>query len=339
MTRSFFSSIFIFILSLSSLQLYGQSDTLVFNSGNRIIGEIKKMEKGILEIDTEFGDENFKIKWLQINYIHTASKFLISVKNQIFEGQIETESDKMVRVFDSDTVYIRCPLEDIIYLKQFKEGFSNRFSAAVELGFNLTKAQNVRQFSFRSSVGYKTSKSTFNASYNMLRASQDNTEGVRRSDGLLNYSVILFRDWYGIASLYTLSNTEQKIDLRANTQLGIGNYLYATNRAYWGVTAGVNNNLERFSNSDTNRNTWEIFYGTALNLYDIEDFNMALNFVGYSGLTEQGRFRADTSIDIKYDLPWDLFIRLGFSLNYDNQPAVNASDTDYILRTGIGWEW
>lgn len=337
--RIFSLSIFIFILSLSGAQLYGQSDTLVFNSGNRIVGEIKKMEKGILEIDAAYGDENFKIKWLQIDYIHTTSKFLINIKNQIYEGQIATESDKTIRVFQADSTYITCALEDIVYLKQYKDGFSNRFSAAVEVGFNLTKAQDVRQFSFRSSVGYKTSKSTFSASYNILRASQSNTETVKRTDGLLNYSRILIKDWYGLASIYTLSNTEQKIDLRANSQLGIGNYLYATNRAYWGIVTGVNNNLERFTNSESNRNTWEVFYGTELNLYDIEDFNLAFVFVGYSGLTEKGRFRADTTIDAKYDLPWDLFIRLGFSLNYDNQPAINASQTDYILRTGIGWEW
>ena len=62
-------------------------------------------------------------------------------------------------------------------------------------------------------------------------------------------------------------------------------------------------------------------------------------FLGYSGFTEKGRLRADTNFDLKYDLPFDLFIRFGFSLNYDNRPASNASDTDYILRTGIGWEW
>jgi hypothetical protein len=61
--------------------------------------------------------------------------------------------------------------------------------------------------------------------------------------------------------------------------------------------------------------------------------------MGYKGFTDNGRYRADTNLDVKYDLPFDLFIRLGFSLNYDNEPAVNASETDYVLRTGIGWEW
>ncbi|MCA0133314.1 DUF481 domain-containing protein [Winogradskyella alexanderae] len=337
--KHLYSILSVLLPLVCTLKGMAQSDTLVFSSGTKIIGEIKKMERGMLEIDALDGDENFKIKWLQIKRIQTSSVFLVSIRTEIYEGQIESVSDDEVRVFDADTTYIVCPKKDIVYLKQFKEGFSNRFSAAAELGFNLTKAQDVRQFSLRSSMGYKTSKSTVEASYNILRASQTNTEPVKRTDGLLKYSRLLIKKWYGIASIYTLSNTEQKIDLRANTQLGVGNYLYATNRAYWGLKAGVNNNLERFTNTGSNRNTWEAFYGTELNLYDIQDFNLAFVFMGYSGMTEKGRFRADTNIDIKYDLPWDLFIRIGFSLNYDNRPALNASDTDYILRTGIGWEW
>ena len=301
------------------------------------------MEKGILEIDVSYGDENFKIKWLEVNKIITNSRFLVGLNNQIYEGKLESlstsESENRVRIYDTDSTLAVCFLKDIVYLKQFKDRFSDRISAAIELGFNLTKAQNVRQFSLRSSIGYKTSKSSFSASYNILRASQSNTEPVKRTDGLLNYSRIIYNDWYGIASIYTLSNTEQKIDLRANTQLGFGNYIFANNHAYWGIKVGVNNNLERFSNTESNRNSWEGFYGTELNLYDIKDFNLLFVFMGYSSFTEKGRFRSDSNIDIKYDLPFDLFVRLGFSLNYDNRPAVNASQTDYILRTGIGWEW
>lgn len=59
--------------------------------------------------------------------------------------------------------------------------------------------------------------------------------------------------------------------------------------------------------------------------------------MGYSGMNESGRFLAHITVDLKYDhLHWNLFIRLRYSLNYNNRPALNLSDTDYILRTGIG---
>jgi hypothetical protein len=334
--KRFFSAI-LFLLCFQ--QLFGVSDTLVFNAGNKVIGEIKKMEKGVLEIDVPYGDSNFKIKWLSIKEIYTESKFLVSIRNEIYEGRLASISGNKVKVFEKDTVYITCDLNDIVYINQIIEGFSNRFSASLEVGFNLTKAENMQQFSLRSAIGYKTDKSSIDASYNMIRSSQSDAESVRRTDGLLNYRRVLFKKWYGIATIATLSNTEQLIDLRANSQLGLGNYIYATNRAYWGIKGGVNNNLEKFANENDGRNSWEGYLGTELNLYDIGDLNLNFVIMGYKGFTDNGRYRADTNLDVKYDLPFDLFIRLGFSLNYDNEPAVNASETDYVLRTGIGWEW
>lgn len=165
----------------------GQKDTLILDSGHKIIGKIKKMQRGVIEIDTDYADDEFKITWLSIKEMRTTTKFRIGVKNEIFKGRIETIDEKTLRIFDKDSTYKTCAFEDVVYIMELKEGFADRFSAEVEAGFNLTKAQNLRQFSLRSYVGYRTDKSVFEASYNMLRSSQDNAEDVRRRDGLLSY--------------------------------------------------------------------------------------------------------------------------------------------------------
>ncbi|MBT8177776.1 MAG: DUF481 domain-containing protein, partial [Eudoraea sp.] len=317
----------------------GQSDTVVFNNGNKVIGEIKNMNKGVLEIDAPYGDENFKIKWSEIKEIYTHSQFVVSIKGEIYRGRLASISDQQIKIFDKDSVFITCTRDDIVYLNPFKKGFSDRFGAMVEAGFNMAKAQNLRQFSLRSSVSYKTDKWTADASYNIIRSSQDNVESIKRTDGLLNYRRILPKNWYLIGTIATLSNTEQLIDLRANSQLGIGKFIISSNKAYWGVKAGTNNNLEHFINETTSRNTWEAYLGTEVNFYNTGDLNLSFLYMGYSGLTDKGRYRADVNFDAKYDLPLDFFIRTGVTFNYDNQPAENASETDYILRTGIGWEW
>ena len=318
-----------------------QTDSLVFDTGYKtfVVGEIKNMERGVLEIDVPYGDENFKIKWSDIKEIYTQSQFIVSVRGQIYRGRLASTTDQQLRILDNGSVLTTCTQDEIVYLNPFKDGFSDRFGAMVEAGFNVTKAQNLRQFSFRSSISYKTDKWTADAAHNIIRSSQDNVEPVKRTDGLLNYRRILPKNWYLIGTIATLSNTEQLIDLRANSQLGVGKFIISSNKAYWGVKVGVNNNLERFTNVDTSRNTWESFLGTEVDLYNMGDLQLSFLYLGYSGLTDKGRYRADVNFDAKYDLPLDFFIRMGVSLNYDNRPAENASDTDYIVRTGIGWEW
>ena len=327
------------ILVFCCQDVHSQADTVVFDSRDSLTGEIKKLAKGVLEIDVPYGDEVFKIKWSSVKEIYTRSRFLVGMRDKVYRGMLASGSDGKVRVFDKDTLYTESTLDDIVYLSQIKEGFANRFSAAVELGFNVTKAQDMRQFSFRSSAAYKSDTWWLEASYNIIRSSQDNTEPIKRTDGLLNYRQLLFRKWYGIATLSTLSNTEQFLDIRANTQLGAGNYLLSTPKAYWGIKAGVNNNLERFSNAAGSQTSWEGFLGTEVNIYGTEDLDLILTYMGYSGISEAGRYRADVTFDLKYDLPLDLFVRLGVAYNYDNRPADNAPQADYVIRTGIGWEW
>ncbi len=329
----------ILICCLSLNLMYGQSDTIVFRGGNTVIGEVKGMQKGVLEIDVPSGDENFKIKWLEIQKILTESKFNVSSNDEIYHGRIASVSEKKIKVFDADTTYALVLVNEVSYLDQTKDGFANRFNARIELGLNLTKAQDLQQLSLRTDVGYHAEKWSIDVSYNILRSNQNNAEAIRRTDGLLNYRRVLWKSWYLIGTIATLSNTEQLIDLRANTQFGLGKFIFNTNRAYWGLITGINNNTERFSSESSNRSTWELFLGTELNLYDTGDLEFNLGFLGYSGLTESGRYRADLNFDTKYDLPLDFFVRLGVSLNYDNRPAPNASETDYIIRSGIGWEW
>ena len=320
-------------------QTIAQSDTIVFQGGNRVIGEVKGMFKGVLEIDVPSGDENFKIKWLEIENIKTISKFNVSVKDAVFHGKINMVPEQKIQIVDADSILAVVEIKDVAFLEQANEGFENRFYALIELGLNITKAQDLRQLSLRADLGYHAEKWSVDVSYNTLRSTQNNAEAIKRTDGLLNYRRVLWKSWYLVGTLATLSNTEQRIDLRANTQLGIGKFIFNTNRAYWGLKTGINNNTERFDTESSNRNTLEFFLGTELNLYDTGDLELNLGFLGYSGITESGRYRADVNFDTKYDLPLDFFIRLGLSLNYDNQPAPNASETDYVIRTGIGWEW
>jgi hypothetical protein len=58
----------------------------------------------------------------------------------------------------------------------------------------------------------------------------------------------------------------------------------------------------------------------------------------YPGITEKGRIRSDFKIDLSYDLPYDFYIKLGLTHNFDNKSSENASRIDYAFTTTFGWE-
>jgi len=152
-------------------------------------------------------------------------------------------------------------------------------------------------------------------------------------------SYILPGKWYLSVLVSFLTSTEQKLDLRASTRIAFGRLLIWSTSTYWGIKVGVNRNNERYSDETTDRDSWEAFLGTELNLYDLEDIDLSASVDTFPGLTETKRFRADFNLDAKFDLPLDFYIAIGFVVNYDNMPAEGATDLDYVLKSGLGWEW
>jgi len=234
----------VLLISLTVLQVHAAPDTLTFKDGHQLIGKIKSMQRSVLALDVPYGSENFKVKWMQISEIHTASEYIVAVKNRVYEGKIASISPGEVKIYTEDTLLTTTALENIVYIRELKQGFSGRFSAAVELGFNIVKAEDMRQFSSRFSAGYQANKWSADAMYSTLRSDQNEIDRISRTDFVINYRRIIYKDWYGIATISTLSNTAQVIDIRANSQVGVGNYLFASNKAFWGIKAGVNINLE-----------------------------------------------------------------------------------------------
>jgi len=319
----------------------GQVDTLIFENGNIIVGEIKSMDKGVVQVETDYSDSDFKIEWSRVKRIETENRFLITLSHDTLKyyGYLSSPADFKVNIISADSTIVEFDIYNIVFLRPLKEGFWDRLFASIDIGFSLAKARSLHQLTIRSNIGYRTNRWVASASFNTLRSKQEEVEPISRSEADYDYVYVLPRRWYSIATVSFLSNTEQKLDMRMNAQLGMGRYLIRTNSMYLGAKLGFNRNIEYYSNETEDRFTWEGYLGAELNLYDVGDLDLLIFSMVYPGVTEKGRWRSDSSLDVKYDLPFELYIKLSVSLNYDNRPAEDASETDYVFQSGIGWEW
>ncbi len=328
-----------FIFLTNTLFTFSQTDSLVFKNNNYIIGEIKSMDKGVLLIETDYSDSDFKIEWKGVSEVFSTTNFLITVADgNRYNGTLLTTGDgEAVIITEGDSINVK--LMDVVFLNSVDKGFKNRIYAAIDVGLDLTKANNLTQLSVRSNVGYLANRWSADASYNTLYSKQDSSSRISRSDGGFSFKYFLPRDWFTVASVTFLSNTEQKIDLRTTGNLGVGKYVLHTNKTYWAFSGGASFNNETYTTEAPKRESWEAFAGTELNLFDLGDFSLITKLVMYPSLTESGRLRSDFNIDTKYDLPLDFYIKLSCSVNYDNRPVEGAAETDYVFHTGFGWEW
>ena len=340
---NYFSSLywlFVFPLCFMSEVASAQKDSLILKNANIIVGEIKDLDKGVAIIETSYSDEDFKIEWKGVKEIYTTSYFLITISSgDRFNGRISSSGTGKVKIITQEKDSSEHTLEEIVFLKSVKPGFWQKFKASIDVNLSHTKANNLRQASVHSMVSYLSERWSADATYNRLFSAQDSIESTSRTDGAVNYRYYLQNDWFLIASLTFLSNSEQKLKLRTTEKAGVGKYFVHSNHTYWAFMGGLAYNYENYSTDAAIRKTWEGFLGSELNVYDIGDLNLFTKLIASPSLTESGRWRADFNFDAKYDLPLDFYVRLGYTLNFDNRPVEGGAKTDYIVNGGFGWEW
>ena len=332
----------ILILILIGINKKGlaQKDSLLFNDGDKILGDVESMEKGVLKFSTEYSDSDFKIEWKEINKIYTSNQFYIALKKgKPLYGTINSISDSLVQINTTDSLAQIFNTNEIVQILPLKDGFKDRFEAEIDIGFGSAKSNNLRQLSVGFMMGYKAKKWRSFVNYTTNRSTQDEVDPIKRSDADLVYEHVIYKNWYLVPSLKYLASSEQELNYRINTQVGFGNYIIRSNYAFWGLKVGINRNREDYDNDNEDSNSWEGYFGTEADLFDIGDLNFYTSILAYRGITEKGRWRLDGSIKIKYDLPLDFYIKLEFSTNYDNMPKNEGSDFDYVSLLGFGWEW
>ncbi len=327
-------------LLIVTIPLLAQTDSLVFTNGKSAVGEIKKMERGVITMSTDYSSSDFKIEWDKVQEIYSQQSFLISLsdRTRITSTILFDVDDNRVVLTDEDEK-VAVNVYDIVYFNLVERTFKDRFSANIDVGFNLTRANNLSQFNTRTRMGYHTEKWELGGSYNTVFSQQDSIGSTFRMDANVTVKRFLPHDYYFAVSNDFLSNDEQELKLRSNLKVGVGNYLVRTNVLYWGLFGGLAYNNESFTTeSNASQETAEAFLGTEVNLFNAGDFGLSSSVIMYPNLTTKGRLRSDIKFDMVYDLPFDFYIKIGTTLNYDNQ-AASGAPLDYVIQSGLGWKW
>jgi putative salt-induced outer membrane protein YdiY len=320
--------------------MFGQSDSLTLKNGDVLIGEIKELDKGVILMETSYSDKDFKIEFNKVTQIQMQRKsLLILAGGERRFGLIRSQKDGEATITNEEGKEETFQLKEIVGLQEVYDNFWKRFRGEIDLGFTLTKANNTRQFTVGGYTDYTGEKWLLEGAINLLQSTQDDAEKVRRTDANVELIRVLPKKWYLLGDISYLSNTEQLLDGRTSFSLGLGKYLLSTNKLYWGLSTGFTYNIENYVDEALNKSSSEFFIATSLEMFDFEDIDLRTGLEVYPSLSESGRVRADYDITMKYDLPLDLFIKLGFILNYDNQPAANGSQTDYVIISGFGWDF
>ncbi len=327
-------------LLLLPLLAGAQHDTLWTRNGNVLYGEVKILTFGVLTLETDYSDSDFKIEFEDVVRLSIERECRITLTGgrRLF-GQVRSENPGSFTLLPDEGDPEAFPLEMISNIYPLKDQLIKRFTGNVDIGFTLTKAKNLRQFDVGGGVHYRGMFWQSDWDISSMISNQDSVELVQRTNSTLAVLRLIGERWFLYSSASFLTNTEQALDRRIGLHLAGGNYLVLTNKMVLGLMFGFNHNTERFAYETENRRSVELYLSSSLKLFDVKDFKLNTRIDLYPSLSEKRRVRADYVLDAKLDLPLDFYLKCGFQFNYDNQSAVAGSAFDYIFTSGLGWEF
>ena len=329
----------IIIILLISTVLSAQNDTIQLKNNDVMVGEVKSLAKGILILKTSYSDKDFRIEFNEVKGLIIEQKCLILLTDGRRRfGNIRTDNEGVVVITLEDKTIQTFKVNEIIALKEVDDKFWSRISGSVDLGFNFTKANNTSQFNVDGSLNYIDRRWMFEGSISSQSSKQDSAAKTKRTDANLDLIRILPKRWYLLGGVSFLSNTEQALDGRVNPSVGLGKFLLSSNKLFLGSSLGLTYNIENYVDPTLNKTSTEGVLASNFNMFDFENIDLNSSLDLFTSFSEKGRFRADFDINLKYDLPLHFYIKLGFTLNYDNQPAISGNDYDYVFSSGFGWK-
>ena len=325
------------------LNLFAQKDTVYSSTGDRIIGEIKSMNRNVLTFDTDYADSDFQIEWNNVDGLISKTHLIVYTKDgKRYSGNLGYDKGNKRMVAISGTgKNLNLSLDEIVQINTLESSFWSRIIISVDAGFSLAKANNLSQFSMAGQVKYTADKWRLGGSFNNVATNQDDVDATTRNEANVDFSRDIYGNAFAFVGMEFLESSEQNLDLRTTSKLGVGYYLIRTNGLFLQTGIGLANANEKYGapNSST-ENSFEGLGQIEFDAFDIGYLSFRAKVTAFPSFTNKGRVRVNSDVSVKYDLPFDFYIKASITHNYDNKPIVEGTQKiDYVFKTGIGWEW
>ncbi|MBA7533304.1 hypothetical protein ES705_25539 [subsurface metagenome] len=338
MQRSFSIVLFLMLISHS---LYGAKiDTVYFQDGNKITGEVKIMENNLLELSTDDAGR-IKIEWNNIDSIYIKQRMRIEHKDgRILFGTLSpTRTLKVAVLLLDDGTAISLEHINVIRITPDKLKFFTRLDGKVSTGFSYTKASDLAKLDFAGNVLYRHNLNQIEIDYTILLTEQSGREQTQNQNGGLQYLRLLQKKWFLFNRLSAESNSELGLKLRTNFALGGGNNLVYSNYSVLYFAGGLQANRETTADTATYNLEGVITSKFSAFKYSSPKLSFDLSGTVFPSFNNWGRIRTNVESTLSWEVFEDFYLKWSMYYTYDNRPlSKEGSKNDWAI-TLLGLEY
>ncbi len=313
-----------------------KTDVLVLRNGDRITGEIKKLERGTLSFSTDdVGTLN--VEWDKIVRLTSLHYHELDTElGERFFGTLDSVDVEAALLVGTDTLKI----VNIVRMFPINPSFFKRLDGYIDLGLSLQKANNLVQFTTDMSATYRTRDWYAGAQFTMFLQDQDESESLSRLTATTGARRFVDARWYALGTGSLEQNEELGLDLRGLVGTGFGYALKQTIKAEHTAAAGFTFITERFTGESEFTQAVEGLLSGSMSWFraDRPKTDIRLSLELYPGITAWGRLRGTFNARVSYEVLKDFTIGVTLFDTFDSRPpSADLATNDFGFSLTTGW--
>jgi putative salt-induced outer membrane protein YdiY len=331
---------------LCSPALAGRKDVVIMNNGDHFTGEVKRLQNGLLYVETEYVSGNIALDWNQVQSVESTATYQIVMNNgRRMEGKIEKKSGEKAKSEDflirEATEEVNVPSAAVVGIESTKATFWRKLQGSMDFGYSFTSGNTQSTLNLDTSAAYKTPRWEVATAFASTFSGQSGASKTNREDSQTTVTRFLNRNSFVQGLSGFLHSSQQDLTLRTILGGGYGRYVKRTTNSNFSWLGGVVYAKESFDTADgqTSDQNLEAVVGLRYNLtrFNFGEFNSQL--LAFPGLTDAGRMRLTTNNSLTIKLKNNFHLAFTFWDNFDSQPPPTARKNELGVSTGIGWSF
>ncbi len=321
-------------------------DMIVMSNGDHFTGEVKRLNNGLLFVETDYVSGNIGLDWNQVESVQSTATFQIVLNNgQRLVGKIEKASGEKAQQGDflirEASGEVRVSSASIVNIDSKKPTFWRQLQGSIDLGYSFTSGNGQSTVNADTSAAYRTKRWETAASFDSTFSGQSGASKTNREDLQTTITRFLNRNSYLLALSDFLHSNQQDLNLRTTLGGGYGRYLKRTSNTNLSWLGGVVYIHEAFDTSAAQQSDQNIEAVVGLR-YSLVRFNFGefdSQVLTFPGLTDAGRVRLTTNNSLTVKLRNNFHLAFTFWDNFDSRPPVAARNNELGISSGIGWSF
>ncbi|HXW07402.1 MAG TPA: DUF481 domain-containing protein [Vicinamibacterales bacterium] len=334
------------LLASTVAHAQGRTDVVTLANGDRITGEIVRLERGRLEFKTDDAGTLY-LEWDKLTSVVAIARLVevLTTAGLRFLGTLGPALPREIAVVMPDGT-TTLGMADVTLITPIGRSFWSRLDGSIDLGFSYTRSSGIAQLNLNSDTIIRkvASQARLTASFTVTQQDEDGDGESNRDDrGSVEGSYLRYpwQRWFVTAA--ARFETNESLGLRLRSQIGgaVGPRLINSNRAQMVLGAGLVANDERGVDVEPTQNLEGLLtFRTSYYTYDRPRTNVDVSLAYYPSLSNAGRHRLQLDSGIKREFFKDFFVSLTLYDTFDSQPPnPDADRNDVGTVLSLGWTY